>query len=368
MRKILFVILSFCLLFSACRKKEETIKIGIAGPITGDQAKMGMDFKNGVSLAVEEWNSKGGVLGKRVRMIVSDDQHDPKQAVSVANKMVNEGVVGVIGHFNSSCSIPASDVYNSAGIPVITPASTNPQLTEKGYMGVFRVCGRDDQQGKIAADFIINYLKLNNIAILHDNTTYGKGLADEFKKFIVDKVVVVYYGGIIQGDRDFKMVLTTVKSKKPELIFFGGIYPEAGLLVKQANELGLSAKFMSGDGTIDPKFIEIAGTRSAEGTYLTFSPDPKNVPAAKGFIDRYRSGYGEIGPYSIYAYDAANILLTAIEEAKTTEGKTIIGKLHSMTFSGALGKIGFDSKGDITAAPYVVWITKGGRFEEYWKP
>jgi branched-chain amino acid transport system substrate-binding protein len=138
--------------------------------------------------------------------------------------------------------------------------------------------------------------------------------------------------------------------------------------VKQANELGLNAKFMSGDGTIDPKFIEIAGTRSAEGTYLTFSPDPKNVPAAKGFIDRYRSGYGEIGPYSIYAYDAANILLTAIEEAKTTEGKTIIGKLHSMTFSGALGKIGFDSKGDITAAPYVVWITKGGRFEEYWKP
>ncbi|OHE60518.1 MAG: hypothetical protein A2Z47_02200, partial [Thermodesulfovibrio sp. RBG_19FT_COMBO_42_12] len=264
--------------------------------------------------------------------------------------------------------IPASDVYNSAGIPVITPASTNPQLTEKGYRGVFRVCGRDNQQGKIAADFVINYLKLNNIAILHDNTTYGKGLADEFKKFIVDKVMVVYYGGIIQGDRDFKMVLTTVKSKKPELIFFGGIYPEAGLLVKQANELGLNAKFMSGDGTIDPKFIEIAGTRSAEGTYLTFSPDPKNVPSAKGFIDRYQSGYGEIGPYSIYAYDAANILLAALEEAKTTEGKTIIGKLHSMTFSGALGKIGFDSKGDITAAPYVVWITKGGRFEEYWKP
>src|SRR4030042_3816967 len=211
MRKILFIILSFCLLFSACQKKEDTIKIGISCPITGDQAKMGMDFKNGVSLAVEEWNSKGGVLGKRVRMIVSDDQHDPKQAVSIANKMVNEGVVGVIGHFNSSCSIPASDVYNRAGIPMITPGSTNPQLTEKGYRGVSRVCGRDDQQGRVAAEFVINYLKLNNAAILHDKTTYGQGLANEFKKSLGDKVKVVYYGAIVQGDRDFKMVLTAVK-------------------------------------------------------------------------------------------------------------------------------------------------------------
>ncbi|MEW6214695.1 MAG: branched-chain amino acid ABC transporter substrate-binding protein [Nitrospirota bacterium] len=368
MRKILFIILSFCVLVSACQKKEETIKIGIAGPMTGDQAKMGMDFKNGVSLAVEEWNSKGGILGKRVQMIVSDDQHDPKQAVAVANKMVNEGVIGVIGHFNSSCSIPASDVYNRAGIPMVTPASTNPKLTEKGYSGVFRVCGRDDQQGRIASEFVINYLKLKEVAILHDKTTYGQGLADEFKKFLGDKVKVGYYGGIVQGDKDFKMVLTAIKAKNPELVFFGGIYPEAGLLVKQAKELGLTAKFMSGDGTIDPKFIEIAGVRTTEGTYLTFSPDPKNVLSAKGFIDKYQSRYGEIGPYSIYAYDATNILLTAIEEAKTTDGKTIIDKLHSMTFSGALGKIGFDSKGDVTIAPYVVWITKDGRFEEYWKP
>lgn len=368
MRRTVFIILSFCLLFIGCQKKEDVIRIGIAGPMTGDQAKMGMDFRNGVSLATEEWNNMGGVLGKKIELIISDDQRDPKQAVAVANKMVNEGVVGVIGHFNSSCSIPASDVYNRAGIPMITPASTNPQLTEKGYKGVFRVCGRDDQQGKVAADFVMNYLKLKDIAILHDNTTYGKGLADEFKRFVGDKVKVVYYGGIIQGDKDFKMVLTSVKSKKPELIFFGGIYPEAGLLVKQAKELGVTAKFMSGDGTIDPKFIEIAGASAAEGTYLTFSPDPKNIPSAKTFIDKYQSRYGELGPYSIYAYDAINIMLTAIKEANTTEGKAIIDKLHSMEFSGALGKIRFDEKGDVTVAPYVVWITKNGRFEEYWKP
>lgn len=367
MKKVLLVFLLLSIIASGCQKGQDVIRIGIAGPMTGDQAKMGMDFKNGVSLAVQEWNGEGGVLGKKIKVIVSDDQHDPKQAVSVANKMVNEGVVGVIGHFNSSCSIPASDVYHRAGIPMITPGSTNPQLTEKGYRNVFRVCGRDDQQGKIAADFVTNYLKLKNVAILHDKTTYGQGLADEFRRFLGNDVEVVYYGGIIQGDRDFKMILTAVKSKAPQLIYFGGIYPEAGLLVKQAKELGLNAPFMSGDGTIDPKFIEIAGA-AAEGTYLTFSPDPGNIPSAKGFVEKYHAKYGDIGPYSVYAYDAANILFSAIKAANSTDGNAIIEKLHSMEFDVALGKIRFNNKGDVTVSPYVVWITRGGKFVEYWKP
>ncbi len=366
MKKYLLLFLSIVLTLS-CAKKEETIKIGIAGPMTGDQAKMGTDFKNSVTLAVEEWNAKGGVLGKKIAVMIADDQRDPKQAVSVANKLVNKGAVGIIGHFNSSCSIPASDVYNRAGIPMITPASTNPQLTEKGYRGVFRVCGRDDQQGKVAAGFVIHQLKLKKVVVIHDKTTYGQGLADEFKKFLGGMVEVVYYGGIVQGDKDFKTVLTAIKDKKPELIFFGGIYPEAGLLVKQARELGLSVPFMSGDGTIDPKFIEIAGAQAAEGTYLTFSPDPQHIPTAKEFIDKYKARYGELGPYSIYAYDATNILLTAVKEAGTKDGKAIIERLHSMEFSGALGKIKFDNRGDVTVAPYVVWITKNGKFEEYWK-
>jgi branched-chain amino acid transport system substrate-binding protein len=368
MKKVLSCLFILCLFSIGCQKKEDVVRIGIAGPMTGDQAKMGMDFKNGASLAVEEWNSEGGVLGMKIKMITSDDQHDPKQAVSLANKMVNDGVVGVIGHFNSSCSIPASDVYNRAGIPMITPGSTNPQLTEKGYRGVLRVCGRDDQQGRVGADFVSNYLNLKNVAILHDKTTYGQGLADEFRKSLGNNVNVVFYGSIVQGDKDFKTVLTSVKTKKPELIFFGGIYPEAGLLVKQAREIGLNVNFMSGDGTIDPKFIEIAGASNAEGTYLTFSPDPKNIPSARGFIEKYRSKYGEIGPYSIYAYDAANILLTAIKETGSTDSKAIIEKLHSMEFDVALGNIRFDEKGDVTVSPYVVWVTKNGEFEEYWKP
>jgi branched-chain amino acid transport system substrate-binding protein len=351
-----------------CQKKSDVIKIGIAGPMTGDQSKMGMDFKNGVSLAVEEWNFKGGVLGKKIELAIGDDQHDPKQAVSVANKMMNEGVNGVVGHFNSSCSIPASDVYNRSGVPMISPGSTNPQLTEKGFRGIFRVCGRDDQQGKVAAEFVTGQLKLKRVAVVHDKTTYGQGLADEFKKALGDKVDVVFYGGIVQGDRDFKGVLTTIKGKDPELVFFGGIYPEAGLMVRQAKEIGLQAPFMSGDGSIDPKFIEIAGTKSAEGTYLTFSPDPQNIPTAKEFVEKYKTKYGELGPYSIYAYDAANIMLTAIKEANSPEGKLIMDKLHSMEFRGALGMIKFDGKGDVTAAPYVIWITKDGKFAEYWKP
>lgn len=371
MRKI--VTLFFCLVIAVtfaagCQKKSDVIKIGVAGPMTGDQSKMGTDFKNGVSLAVEEWNAQGGVLGKKIEIIIGDDQHDPKQAVSVANKIVNEGAAGIIGHFNSSCSIPASDIYSRGNIPMISPGSTNPQFTEKGYKNVFRVCGRDDQQGKVGADFVNSQLKLKKVAVIHDKTTYGQGLADEFKKALGDQVEIVFYGGIVQGDKDFKGVLTSIREKKPELVFFGGIYPEMGLLVRQARELGMKAPFMSGDGSIDPKFVEIAGAEAAEGTYLTFSPDPKNIASAKDFIGKYNAKFGEIGPYSIYAYDAANIMLSAIKEANAAEGDKIVNKLHTMEFNGAMGKIKFDDKGDVTVAPYVVWVTENGKFVEKWKP
>lgn len=367
MKKMLLSLFVLVLALSGCEKKPEVIRVGIGGPMTGPQAKMGKDFRSGVELAVNEWNLKGGLLGKKIDLVEGDDQADPKQAVSVANKFVNEGVVGVIGHFNSSCSIPASDIYNRAGIPMITPASTNPLLTERGYKGVFRVCGRDDQQGLVAAKFVLEELKFKKVAILHDKTTYGQGLADEFKKSLGDRAETVYYGGIVQGEKDFKTVLTSIKAKKPELIYVGGIYPEVGLLVKQARELGMESPFMSGDGSIDPVFIQIAGA-AAEGTYLTFSPDPAKILAARDFLTKYRAAFGEPGPYSIYAFDAANVLFEAIKAAGTTDGKTVSAKIHEMSFSGALGSVSFDSKGDVTAPAYVVWITKGGRFEEIWKP
>lgn len=350
-----------------CTKKDEVVKVGVAAQMTGAEAKLGGDFRNGMTIAVEEWNSRGGVLGKKIEMLTGDDQADPKQAVAVANKMVNDGVVGVVGHYNSSCSIPASDVYSRGNIPMITPASTNPLLTERGNKSVFRVCGTDEQQGSVAAAFAKNKLMVKKVAILHDKTTYGQGFADLFKKHLGSDVEVVYYSGITKGDKDFKTVLTSVKEKRPDLIFVGGIYPETGLLVKQAREISLAAPFLGGDGSFDPKFIEIAGDKAAEGTCLTFSPDPNNIPNAKGFIEKYKAKYGELGPYAIYAYDATNILLTAIKEAGVTEGKAVMAKMHALEFSGALGKIRFTDKGDVQQSPYIVWITKNGKFEEYWK-
>lgn len=365
---LLTALLCAAIMGAGCTKKEEVIKVGVAAQMTGAEAKMGNDFRNGVSIAVDEWNSKGGVLGKKIKVLIGDDQADPKQAVSVANKMINEGAVGIIGHFNSSCSIPASDVYSRANVPMITPASTNPLLTERGNPGVFRVCGTDAQQGKVAADFAKDRLKVKRVAILHDKTTYGQGFAGLFRKYLGTAAEVVYYGGITKGDTDFKPVLTSIKEKSPDLIFFGGIYPETGLLVKQAREVNITAPFLSGDGSIDPKFVEIAGSKEAEGTYLTFSPDPKNIPAAKDFLEKYHAKFGEPGPYSVYAYDAVNILLTAIKEAGTVDGKAVTEKLHALEFSGALGKTKFTDKGDVSRSPYVVWLTKNGKFEEYWKP
>lgn len=361
-----FLIASLFLLCS-CSKKEDTVKIGVVGPMTGDQSKMGMDMKNGADIAVKEWNQKGGVLGKKIELLVEDDQHDPKQAVSVANKLVNAVAAGIVGHFNSSTSIPASAVYSKAKMPMITPASTNPQLTEQGFSNVFRVCGRDDQQGLVAATFVTSVLKFKKVAVMHDKTTYGQGLADEFVKALGSMVEVVYYNGVIQGDKDFRAVLTAMKEKKPQLLYFGGIYPEGGLLVKQARELGINIPFMSGDGVIDQKFIEIAGTAS-EGSYLTFSPDPEHLPTAGGFLKNYKASYGEPGPYSIYAYDATNVLLSAIETAKSTDGTVVSQTIHGMKHSGALGEIQWNENGDIIHSPYVVWITKDGKFTEHWKP
>ncbi|HTZ17056.1 MAG TPA: branched-chain amino acid ABC transporter substrate-binding protein, partial [Dissulfurispiraceae bacterium] len=355
-------------LVAGCEKKDKVVKIGIAGPMTGPDAKMGTDFRNGAAIALEEWNATGGVLGRKVEAVIQDDQSDPKQAVAIANKLVNDGVIGIVGHFNSSCSIPASDVYERAGKPMITPGSTNPLLTGRGYKGIFRVCGTDDQQGKVGARFVREKLKLKKVAVIHDKTTYGQGLADIFKDNLGSGIEVVYYGGITRGDKDFKTVLTSIKQKEPELIYFGGIYADSGLLVKEAREIGIKVPFMSGDGTIDQKFIEIAGDKAAEGTYLTFSPDPAHIPAAAEFIKKYRAKYGELGPYSIYSYVAVNILLDAAREAGTSDGRALIEKMSAKDFSTALGKIKFNDKGDVSEVPYIVWITRNGKFEEFWKP
>lgn len=368
MRIWLCLLLSFLIVSFGCKTKEETIRIGAAAPLTGSIAKMGNDFKNGITIAIQEWNDKGGIKGKKIELLIEDDANDPKQAVAVANKLVNSGVVAVIGHFTSSCSMAASEVYHKANMPVINASSTNPLLTQRGHKNIFRICGRDDLQGMVASQFVETQLKAKKIAIIHDKTTYGQGLADEFRKNIKPPAEVVYYGGITQGDKDFKSVLTKIKSLNPEVLYFGGIYPEGGLIARQSRELGINASFISGDALSDVKFIEIAGERSAEGSYITFSPDITKADQAKEFLDKYKSKYGEPGPYSVYAYDATNIILKAIHDSNDTKASSIIDTIRKSNFTGVLSNYKFDEKGDVTHMPYVVWKITGGKYIEHWKP
>lgn len=347
-----------------------TLKIGVAGPLTGDQAAFGEMLRFGATLAVEEWNAKGGVSlgGKKMKVDIlwGDDRHDPKEGVAIAHRFVNSGVAGVVGHFNSSVSIPTSTVYAEADVVQITPASTNPKLTEQGFGTVFRVCGRDDQQGEVAADFIVNALKARRVAILHDKTTYGQGLADETKRFLEKKgVKPVFYSGVVQGDKDYTPVLTAAKQKKPEVIYFGGIHPEAILLVKQMRErLGMKAAFMSGDGIVTPEYYKIAG-KAAEGTYLTFTPDQKKIPAAQTMIENHRKRFGkDVGAYTIYSYVAANMILDSIQTTDSAKGSKIAAHIRGKAWETALGKMQFDKKGDVLESPYVLWRVKGGKFVE----
>lgn len=364
MKRLLYYIMIITGIVLGCAREDvNVIKLGAAGPMTGDQSKMGIDLRNAVELAVSEWNERGGVLGKKVVLLAGDDQADPKQAVSVANKFINQRVAGVVGHWNSNCSIPASENYHRAGIVMITPATTNPKLTRQGFKNIFRVCGTDDQQGRVAADFVLKKLKPKRVAIIHDKSTYGQGLADFFKAAVEGTVEVVYYDGIVQRDPDYKAVLTAIKEKRPDIYFFGGVYPEAGRLVRQAKEIGLTAPMVTGDGVFDPTFIKIAGS-AAEGTYVTFGKDPATLPTAKAFMENYRGRYGEPGPYSIYAYDAANIILTAIQNTGSMDGTVLSDYIARTKFNGAFGEVSFDKNGDVTKAPYVVWQVKDGAFRQ----
>lgn len=277
--------------------------------------------------------------------------------------MVNEKVVGVVGHFNSSCSIPAAEIYHEYGVIQITPASTNPQLTEQGFQTTFRVCGRDDKQGTVGAQFVLGHLNRKRIAVLHDKTTYGQGLADQFKRNVEQDstVRIVAYEGVIQGDNDFTAVLTKVRQQKPEVLYYGGIYPEAGLLIKQMRQLGLKAVFVSGDGVIDPEFIKIGG-EATEGAYLSFSPSIEKKSSAKHFLETYRVRYGDPGPYSVYAYDATNIILQAVKTTGGTEVKSVARAIHEMEYEGAIGRVQFDAKGDVLVAPYIFWVVREGEF------
>ena len=257
------------------------VTIATAGPMTGQYAVFGEQMKHGAEMAVKDINAKGGVNGEMLVLEVGDDACDPKQAVAVANQFVNEGVKFVAGHFCSGSSIPASQVYNEEGILQISPASTNPTLTEQGFDNVFRTCGRDDVQGTVSRPTSSSTTRSpRKVAILHDKTAYGKGLADEFKKQLNARgVEEVMYEAITAGDKDFTALITKLKEAGVDLIYLGGYHTEAGLITRQSHEQGLTAKLMSGDALVDKQYWEITGP-TGEGTLMTFAPDPRKSPAA----------------------------------------------------------------------------------------
>lgn len=364
---------------SGCEGGGEQIRIGVAGPLTGEQAKAGQDVLHGVQLAVSEWNAKGGVLGKRVVIIAGDDRADEKEAYIVAEKLANQGVCGIVGHYNSHCSIAGSRIYNQRMLPQISPASTNPKFTEQGFVNVFRTCGRDDQQGQVAAEFAVKTLNIKKVAVFNDGTTYGRGLTEEFKKSIAAMQIPVSAKGknilpaieivaeaelqpVKEGQATgYDAILDPLISSQPDLVYFGGSYPEGAVLIRKIKERKLKSAFMAGDAIANSVYLKTGGI-ATEGTFFTFGPAVEDMPDAGRFYGSFKARYGEIGPYSVYAYDAANVLLQAIEKAGLIAGDSLVSVLHAQKFSGAMGEIDFNEKGDIIAAPYVIWKVKGGEF------
>jgi branched-chain amino acid transport system substrate-binding protein len=325
------------------------VHMAIGGPITGGSAAFGAQLKNGVEQAVEDINAAGGILGQKIVLSVGDDRADPKEGVSVANKFVGDGVKFVIGHFNSGVTIPASDVYQENGMLVITPGSTNPQVTERGMWNVFRDCGRDDQQGGIAGAIIADKFKGKRIAFVHDKTTYGQGLATETRKALNAKgMTEVLFEGVNKDDKDFTAVVSKLKAANPDLIYWGGLHDTAGLIVRQMRDQGVKAPLMGGDGMADDEFAAIAGP-GADGTLMTFSPDPRTNPKNKDIVELYRKKRGfEPQAYTLYSYAALQIIKQAAEQAKSLDPKKVADVMHSgKAFDTVLGEVSFDKKGDI---------------------
>ncbi len=343
--------------WAACGPKEKVVRIAVAVPLTGDMGTEGQGLRRAVELAVEQANASKR-FDFKLEAAPFDDRADPKEAVNVANLIVSDTRIAVvIGHYNSSCAIPAAKVYARVGIPMISPAATNPEVTRQqmgpdwvGPKIVFRVVPTDDVQGSEAARFIQGRLAKRRIALLHDKTTYGQGLAEEFKKtFLSLGGKLVSEDGISVGDKDFKALLTRVKSADPEGVYFGGLYTEAGLIVKQMRELGMKAAFFSGDGAKTPSLFDVAG-EAADGSYLTIVGIPVELlPSAQKFMADYKARWTgaseEIKPFDHFGYEAAQIIFEALAKSGADRAK-LTEELRRTKYTGILGTTEFDEKGD----------------------
>ena len=365
MRKTVLALIATALGFIAPAASAQEIVIAVAGPMTGQYASFGEQMRRGAEMAVNDLNAQGGVLGRKLKLEQADDACDPRQAVAVANQLASKKVALVAGHFCSGSSIPASEVYAEEGILQISPASTNPTLTERGakFKNVFRVCGRDDQQGVVGADFVMDKFKGKNIAVIHDKSQYGKGLADFAKARLNDKKVKeVMYEAVSQGDKDFSALISRMKQARVDVIYYGGYHTEAGLMIRQAKEQGLNATLVGGDALVTQEFWSITG-KAGQGTFMTFDADPRKNPIAQPVVQKFRAqGYDPEG-YTLYTYAAIQTFKQAAEKTKSIKLDDLINALRSTAFDTMLGKISFDQKGDVTSPAYRVYAWAEGKYD-----
>jgi branched-chain amino acid transport system substrate-binding protein len=340
------------------------ITIATAGPMTGQYASFGAQMKAGAEQAVADINAAGGVNGEKLVLEIGDDACDPKQAVAVANQMVGKGIKLMAGHFCSGSSIPASQVYAEENIVQISPASTNPKFTDdRPGPGVFRVCGRDDQQGQVAGKFLAEHFKDKNIAIINDKTAYGKGLADETQKYMEEAgkkpTLVESYTA---GEKDYTALVSKLKSENIDVLYVGGYHTEAGLMARQMRDQGMKTVLMSGDALVTDEYWQITGD-AGEGTLMTFSPDPRKNPDAQPVVEELRKKGIEPEGYVLYTYAAIQAWAQAANNAKSTDFDAVVKQLDSDDFKTVLGGLKFDKKGDVTLPGYVMYEWSNGKYD-----
>ncbi len=360
----------------ACGKKEtastdssgETIvRIGSVAPLTGPQAHLGKDNDNGARMAIDEINAEGVTLGGRkvkFELVSEDDQADPRTATIVAQKLVDERVAGVLGHLNSGTTIPASKIYFDAGIPQISPSATAIAYTEQGFKTAFRVMTNDRQQGKVLGEFAVNKMGAKHVAIIDDRTAYGQGLADE-----VEKAVQAAGGTVVAREfttdrsTDFLAILTSIKARKPDLVFYGGMDAQGAPMVKQMHSLGMKAKFLGGDGVQTAEFLKLAGADAVGVTASSPGLPLDSMPGGKEFREKFNAKYGVIQNYAPYAYDAAMTLVAAMKMADSADPAKYLPQLTRVQRDGVTGHISFDARGDIRGGAITLYRVKNGSWE-----
>lgn len=342
-----------------------TVKIGVAGPFTGANAAFGDQLWIGATEAAAAINAAGGINGKQIELIQGDDACEPKQAVAVANRFVDQdNVVAVVGHFCSSSTIPASEIYDDADLLSMATGSTNPEVTERGLPTVTRICGRDDQQAAVIGKFIAEELKAKRIAVIHDKDTYGRGVADatrdEAAKLGVETVL---YDGVTRGERDYNALVTKIKAADVDAVFFGGLYSEAGTLVRQVREQGIEVPYVSVDGIVDPAFVTAAGgNQYAAGVYMAFPSDPRKLESSKGIVEKLTSEGKKSDGFTLYAYSGVQAVAAALAGTNSTSGTELAEWLQNNKVHTVLGDKEWDEKGDLRTPDYTMyqWDDNGG--------